>query len=75
MDLAIAATANVHRVPLLTAERVLTLYQDRYSGLGVRQFHRALRSEHGIRLSYNWLKQALKGAGLLSPSVSNLVGR
>ena len=57
----------VHRVPLPTAEKVLALYQESYSGLNVRRFHQKLRSEHGIRLNYSWVKQALLGAGLVAP--------
>ena len=57
----------VHRVPLPTAEKVLALYQESYPGLSVRRFHQKLRSEHGIRLSYSWVKQALLGAGLVAP--------
>lgn len=58
---------HVHRVPLPTAEKVLALYQHSYSGLSATRFHQKLRSEHGIRLSYSWVKQALHGAGLLGP--------
>ncbi len=57
---------HVHRVPLPTAEKVLALYQQSYYGLNATRFHRKLRSEHGIRLSYSWVKQALYGAGLLA---------
>jgi transposase len=56
---------QVHRVPLSTAETVLALYQESYAGLSVRRFHQKLRNEHGIRLNYSWLKQALLGAGLM----------
>ena len=57
---------HFHRVPLPTAEKVLALYQESYSGLSVRRFHQKLREEHGIRLHYSWLKQALEGAGLVA---------
>lgn len=56
---------HVHRVPLSTAEEVLRLYQERYDGFPARRFHQKLRSQHGIRLPYSWVKQALHGAGLL----------
>jgi transposase len=59
----------VHRVPLPTAEKVLALYQESYSGLNVLRFHQKLQSEHGIRVSYSWVKQALLGAGLVAPPV------
>lgn len=54
----------IHRVPLGTAERVLALYQERYAGVGVWRFCQKLSAEHGIRVSYSWLKQAIEGAGL-----------
>ena len=56
----------VHRVPLGTVETVLALYQEKYSGLTARRFDQKLRAEHGIRLSYSWVKQALEGAGLVA---------
>jgi transposase len=48
------------RVPMATAERVLTLYQETYFDLSVRHFHEKLREEHAIELSYIWVKQALQ---------------
>ena len=57
---------SIHRVPMETAEKVLALYQERYFDLNVRHFHEKLRDEHGIRLSYSWVKQALQGAGLVA---------
>ena len=57
---------HIHRVPLPTAEKVLALYQHSYSGMSARRFHQKLRSEHAIRLSYSWLRQALVGAGLVA---------
>jgi len=54
------------RVPLVTCEEVLRLYQERYFDLNVRHFHEKLRDEHGIELSYSWVKQALQGAGLVA---------
>jgi transposase len=57
---------SYHRVPMATAERVLKLYQEQYFDLSVKHFHEKLREEHGIELSYSWVKQALQGAGLVS---------
>lgn len=57
---------HIHRVPLSTAEEVLRLYQESYQGLTARRFYQKLRSQHGIRLSYSWVEQALHGAGLVS---------
>ena len=52
------------RVPLALVEQVLGLYRERYFDLNVLHFHEKLRSEHGIDLSYTWVKLALQGAGL-----------
>ena len=57
---------HVYRVPLATAEKVLALYQGLYSGLTARRFNQKLRTDHGIRLKYGWVKQALLGAGLIA---------
>ena len=53
------------RVPLQTVEQVLTLYREKYFDLNVRHFREKLREEHGIPLSYTWVKLALQGAGLV----------
>jgi len=53
------------RVPLKLCEEVLRLYQERYADFNVRHFHEKLREEHGIELSYTWVKRALQGAGLV----------
>jgi transposase len=56
---------SIHRVPMATAEEVLELYQTTYYDLSVLHFHEKLKAEHGIGLSYSWVKQALQGAGLV----------
>jgi transposase len=53
------------RVPLEQVEAVLRLYQDQYFDFNVRHFHEKLVAEHGIKLSYTWVKLALQGAGLV----------
>lgn len=57
---------SVHRVAMETAERVLALFQEKYFDFSVLHFHEKLRKEHGIELSYSWVKQALQGAGLVA---------
>ncbi len=47
-------------------EQVLGLYRERYFDLNVQHFHEKLGAEHGIELSYTWVKQALQGAGLVA---------
>ena len=54
------------RVALATVEQVLGLYRDRYFDLNVRHFHEKLSQQHGIHLSYSWVKQTLQGAGLVA---------
>jgi len=53
------------RVPLAVIEKVLELYREKYFDLNVRHFHEKLREEHGLELSYTWVKLALQGAGLV----------
>jgi transposase len=54
------------KVPLGTAEKVLQLYREKYFDFNVRHFHEKLVEEHGIQLSYTWVKKALQGADLVS---------
>jgi transposase len=54
------------RVPVAVVEQVLGLYRERYFDLNVQHFHEKLRAEHGIELSYTWVKLALQGAGLVA---------
>jgi transposase len=54
------------RVPVATVEKVLALYREKYFDLNVQHFHEKLKPDHGIELSYTWVKQALQGAGLVA---------
>src|SRR5580658_8701261 len=54
------------RVPMETVEKVFALYREKYFDLNVQHFHEKLQAEHGIELSYTWVKQALQGAGLVA---------
>lgn len=56
------------RVGVEQIRKVLGLYQEKYADLNVRHFHEKLTSEHGIKLSYTWVKKALQTAGLVKPS-------
>ena len=56
------------RVPVATVEQVLGLYREKYFDLNVRHYHEKLREQHGIKLSYTWVKKALQGAGLVPRS-------
>lgn len=54
------------RVAVERVQEVLRLYQEKYADFNVRHFHEKLREEHGIQLSYTWVKLALQGAGLVA---------
>lgn len=53
------------RVPMQTVEQVLQLYREKYFDFNVQHFHEKLQDEHGIGLSYSWVKTALQTAGLV----------
>src|SRR5262250_1010302 len=53
------------RVPFETEKKVLTLHREKYFEFNVQHFYEKLVEEHGIDLSYTWVKRALQGAGLV----------
>lgn len=53
------------RVPMHEVERILRLYRERYPGFNVRHFHQTIQREHGVTLSYTFVKKALQQAGLV----------
>lgn len=56
---------SIHRAPVGEVERVLRLYRERYAGFNVRHFHEIARREHGVTVSYSFVKQALQTARLV----------
>ena len=54
------------RMPLATVRRVLRLYQEQYQGFSVAHFCDQLREQHGLSVSYQWVKTALQTAGLVT---------
>ncbi len=56
---------SVRRVAAPEVERLLRLYRERYRGFNVRHFHQIARREHGVTVSYSFLKEALQTAGLV----------
>jgi transposase len=52
-------------VPLREVEQVLRLYRERYDGFNVKHYHQKLRENHGVTLSYTFVKKALQEAGLV----------
>jgi hypothetical protein len=53
------------RTPVAEVERILELYRERYLSFNGRHFWQLVRRDHGVKLSYNCVKQILQGAGLL----------
>jgi len=43
----------------------LRLYRERYAGFNVRHFHQIARREHGVLVSYSFVKQVLQAARLV----------
>jgi len=64
-------TPSPRAVPLAEVQRVLHLYRDRYGprdghpGFNVRHFYHIARREHGVTVSYSFVKKALQAAGLV----------
>ena len=56
---------SVRCVPPQQVEAVLRLYRERYAGFNVRHFHQIAQREHGVTVSYSYVKQALQRAGLV----------
>ena len=52
-------------VPPGQVEAVLRLYRERYVGFNVRHFHQIAQREHGVTVSYSFVKQTLQTAGLV----------
>jgi transposase len=51
--------------PVEEVQRVLRLYREHYVGFNARHFCDIARRQHGLTLSYSFVKTALQGAGLL----------
>jgi len=53
------------KVPLKVAEEVFKLYREKYFDFNMSHFYEKLKKEHNIQVSYNWVRAALQGAGLV----------
>jgi len=53
------------RTPVAEVERIVELYRERYPGFNGRHFWHLVRRDHGVKLSYNCVRQILQGAGVL----------
>src|SRR5215813_6494946 len=64
-------TPSPRAVPLADVQRILQLYRDRYGprdghpGFNVRHFYERVRREHGVTVSYSFVKKALQAAHLV----------
>ena len=64
-------TPSPRAVPVAEVQRLLHLYRDRYGpregypGFNVRHFYHIARREHGVTVSYSFVKKALQAAGLV----------
>ncbi len=56
---------SIRRVAAPEVGRLLQLYRERYQGFNVRHFHQIARREHGVTVSYSFLKHTLQAAGLV----------
>jgi transposase len=53
------------RAPVAEIERIVRLYRDVYRGYNAQHFYQTVKREHGVRLSYTYVRQILQGAGLM----------
>jgi len=53
------------KAPVAEVQRLLRLYRETYLGFNVRHFHHLARRDHGVTLSYSFVKLALQEAGLV----------
>ena len=53
------------RAPLEEVQRILRLYREAYTGFNVAHFYSLVTREHGVSLSYCFVRKALQAAGLV----------
>lgn len=58
-------TPSPRAAPFDEVQRILRLYREKYHGFNGRHFHEIARREHGVTLSYSFVKKALQMAGFL----------
>jgi transposase len=64
-------TPSPRAVPVAEVQRLLQLYRERYGprdgypGFNVRHFYHIARRQHGVTVSYSFVKKALQAAGLV----------
>lgn len=57
-----------HRIGAAEADRIETLYRERYLSWTVKHFHERAQQRHGLLASYGWTKSVLHAAGLVRPA-------
>src|SRR5215210_2796719 len=55
--------------------RQMRRVREQYFDFNVRHFHERLREDHGITLSYTWVKKALQESGLVKKTRTRRVHR
>jgi len=53
------------RAPFKEVERILRLYRTKYFDYNMKHFHETIERDHGVTLSYSFVKKALQEAGLV----------
>jgi transposase len=53
------------RAPVGEVQRIVGLYRDTYRGFNARHFYQTVKREHGVKLSYSYVRQLLQAAGLM----------
>ena len=56
---------SLRRVPVRPGRARAAAVPERYVGFNVRHFHQIAQREHGVAVSYSFVKQALQAAGLV----------
>jgi hypothetical protein len=54
------------KAPVGVVQTILRLYREVYRGFNMRHFHALLRRDHGVTLSYSFVRLALQEAGLVA---------
>jgi len=53
------------RAAVTEVQRIVGLYRDTYRGYNARHFYQTVKREHGVKLSYSFVRQLLQSAGLM----------
>jgi transposase len=56
------------RIAVDEVQRIVSLYEARYTGWNVKHFHERAVERHGLAASYGWTKSVLHASGLVRPA-------